>query len=341
MWVDTADLPTNAGHPFFERLNRVLEEAGFDAFVEELCAAFYAARMGRPSLRPGRYFRLLLIGYFEGLSSERGIAWRVADSLSLRSFLDLDVTEAAPDHSTLSRTRRLIDVETHVSVFTWVLERLVDAGLVRGKTVGIDATTLEANAAMRSIERRDTGESYEAFVRSLAEASGVETPTRADLARFDRSRKNKKTSNKEWKSPQDPDAKIAKMKDGRTHLAHKAEHGVDMDTGAIVSVTVQDASDGDTATLPETLIGGGCSHARRVVSAASSKVTSWPSDDSIGCCPGSTCGAWRPSANPSTAGSCTRWRRAASTGSGTAWWSRSCRAGSCGTMTCCVWPTSR
>ena len=185
MWVTTADLPTNAGHPFFERLNRVLEEAGFDAFVEELCAAFYAARMGRPSLRPGRYFRLLLIGYFEGLSSERGIAWRVADSLSLRSFLDLDVTEAAPDHSTLSRTRRLIDVETHVSVFTWVLERLVDAGLVRGKTVGIDATTLEANAAMRSIERRDTGESYEAFVRSLAEASGVETPTRADLARFD------------------------------------------------------------------------------------------------------------------------------------------------------------
>ena len=157
MWVDTADLPTSDGHPFFERLNRVLEEAGFDAFVEGLCAAFYAARMGRPSLRPGRYFRLLVIGYFEGLSSEWGIAWRVADSLSLRSFLDLDVTEAAPDHSTLSRTRRLIDVETHVAVFTWVLERLADAGLVRGKTVGIDATTLEANAAMRSIERRGHG----------------------------------------------------------------------------------------------------------------------------------------------------------------------------------------
>ena len=254
MWVDTADLPTSDGHPFFEGVNRALEGAGFDAFVEGLCAAFYAARMGRPSLRPGRYFRLLFIGYFEGLSSERGIAWRVADSLSLRSFLDLAVTEAAPGHSTLSRTRRLIDLETHVAVFTWVLERLADAGLVRGKTVGIDATTLEANAAMRSIERRDTGESYEAFVRSLAEASGVETPTRADLARFDRSRKNKKTSNKEWKSPQDPDAKIAKMKDGRTHLAHKAEHGVDLETGAIVSVTVQDASDGDSATLPETLL---------------------------------------------------------------------------------------
>ena len=164
------------------------------------------------------------------------------------------MTERSPDHSTLSRTRRLIDVETHEAVFTWVLERLAEAGLVAGKTVGIDATTLEANAAMRSIERRDTGESHEAFIRRLAEASGVETPTRADLARFDRSRKNKTTSNREWKSPQDPDAKIAKMKDGRTHLAHKAEHGVDMDTGAIVSVTVQDASDGDAATLPETLI---------------------------------------------------------------------------------------
>ena len=253
MWVTTADLPTSAGHPFFERLNRVLEEAGFDAFVEGLCAVFYASRLGRPSLRPGRYFRLLFIGYFEGLSSERGIAWRVADSLSLRAFLDLDVTEAPPNHSTLSRTRRLIDVETHVAVFTWVLERLAGAGLVQGKTVGVDATTLEANAAMRSIERRDTGESYEAFVRQLAKASGIETPTRAELARFDRSRKDRKTSNKEWQSPQDTDAKIAKMKDGRTHLAHKAEHGIDLETGAILSVTVQEASEGDSATLPETL----------------------------------------------------------------------------------------
>ena len=253
MWVNTEDLPTSDGHPFFARLNRILEESGFDAFVEGLCEAFYACRLGRPSLRPGRYFRLLFIGYFEGVSSERGIAWRVADSLSLRSFLDLDVTDAAPDHSTLSRTRRRIDVETHEAVFTWVLERVAEAGLVRGKTVGIDATTLEVNAAMRSIERRDTGESHEAFVRRLAEASGIATPTRAELARFDRSRKDKKTSNKEWQSPQDPDAKVAKMKDGRTHLAHKVEHGVDMDTGAIVAVTVQDASAGDTATLPETL----------------------------------------------------------------------------------------
>ena len=253
MWVTVEDLPKSAGHPFFERLNRILEKSRFDAFVEGLCAVFYAERMGRPSLRPGRYFRLLFIGYFEGLSSERAIAWRVADSLSLRAFLDLDVTEATPNHSTLSRTRRLIDVETHAAVFTWVLERLSEAGLVKGKTIGVDATTLEANAAMRSIERRDTGDSYDAFVRGLAEASGIATPTRAELARFDRSRKGRKTSNEEWTSPQDPDAKIAKMKDGRTHLAHKAEHGVDLETGALLSVTVQDASEGDTATLPETL----------------------------------------------------------------------------------------
>ena len=232
MWVNTEELPKSDGHPFFERLNRILNESGFDAFVEEKCAPFYAERLGRPSLRPGRYFRLLFIGYFEGLSSERGIAWRVRDSLSLRSFLDLDLTEAAPDHSTLSRTRRRIDEETHEDVFRWVLERVAEAGLVRGKTIGVDATTLEANAAMRSIERRDTGESHEAFVRRLAEASGIATPTRAELARFDRSRKDKTASNKDWRSPQDPDAKIAKMKDGRTHLAHKVEHGVDMDTGA-------------------------------------------------------------------------------------------------------------
>ena len=223
MWVNTEDLQTSSGHPFFERLNRILAESGFDAFVEGLCAAFYADRLGRPSLRPGRYFRLLLIGYFEGLSSERGIAWRVADSWSLRSFLDLDVMESVPDHSTLSRTRRRIDVETHVAVFTWVLEQQAEAGLVKGKTVGVDATTLEANAAMRSIERRDTGESYEAFVRRLAEASGIETPTRAELARFDRSRKNKKTSNEQWQSPQDPDLANWTRGDRRARFEQTAE----------------------------------------------------------------------------------------------------------------------
>ena len=253
MWVATADLPKSAGHPFYARLNRVLDDAGFDTFVEAQCAPFYADGIGRPSLAPGRYARLLLLGYFEGLDSERAIAWRAADSLSIRQFLDFALHEAPPDHSTLSRTRRLIDVETHQAVFTWVLQRLADAHLVEGHTIGIDATTLEANAAMRSIVRRDTGDAYEAWLTRLAEASGIATPTRAELARFDRKRK-KKGSNEDWTNPHDPDAKITKMKDGRTHLAHTAEHAVDLETGAIVGVTVQDADAGDTTTMVETLI---------------------------------------------------------------------------------------
>ena len=253
MWVATADLPTSAGHPFYARLNRVLDDAGFDTFVEAQCAQFYADGIGRPSLAPGRYFRLLLLGYFEGLDSERAIAWRAADSLSIRQFLDFALHEASPDHSTLSRTRRLIDVETHQAVFTWVLQRLADAYLVEGRTIGIDATTLEANAAMRSIVRRDTGDAYEAWLTRLAEASGIATPTRAELARFDRKR-TKKGSNDDWTHPEDPDAKITKMKDGRTHLAHKAEQAVDLETGAIVGLTVQDADAGDTTAMIETLI---------------------------------------------------------------------------------------
>ena len=254
MWVATADLPQGGGHPFYERLNQILSTSGFDAFVEDLCAGFYA-RMGRPSLAPGRYFQLLLVGYFEGLDSERAIAWRSADSLSLRSFLRLAPPASPPDHSTISRTRRLLSLETHEAVFTWVLQQLADAGLVRGKTVGVDATTLEANAALRSIVRRDTGEDYTAFLTRLAEASGIATPTRAELARFDKSRKKrKKTSNGDWTHPHDPDARVTKMKDGRTHLAHKAEHAVDMETGAVVGVTVQAADTGDTTSMVETLI---------------------------------------------------------------------------------------
>ena len=253
LWVATAELPKSAGHPFYTRLNGLLDADDFDGFVEGQCARFYAPVMGRPSLAPGRYFRLLLIGYFEGLDAERGIAWRATDSLALRSFLRLALDEAAPDHSTISRTRRLIDLETHRAVFTWVQQRLVAAGLLKGKTVAVDATTLEANAAMRSIVRRDTGESYQEFLTALAQASGIATPTRAELARLDRKRK-KKTSNEDWKYPGDPDAKIAKMKDGRTHLAYKAEHAVDLETGALVAVTLQDADQGDTTTIIGTAI---------------------------------------------------------------------------------------
>jgi transposase len=251
LWVAMSDLPASPGHPFYARLTAVLEAHDFDRFVEDLCRRFYAPVIGRPSLTPGRYFRLLLVGYFEGIDAERGIAWRATDSLAIRTFLRLPLDEAPPDHSTISRTRRLIDLETHRAVFTWVQQRLVESGLLKGKTVAIDATTLEANAAMRSIVRRDTGEGYQAFLTGLAKASGIETPTRDDLARLDRKRK-KKTSNTDWTSPSDPDAKVTKMKDGRTHLAHKAEHAIDLETGAIVAVTLQGADAGDTTTIVET-----------------------------------------------------------------------------------------
>ena len=251
LWVATSDLPASPGHPFYTKLNAILDAEGFDRFAEDQCRRFYAPTMGRPSLEPGRYFRLLLVGYFEGLDAERGIAWRAADSLAVRRFVRLGIEEAAPDHSTISRTRRLIDVDTHRAIFTWIQQRLVAAGLLKGRTIAIDATTLEANAAMRSIVRRDTGESYQAFLTRLAETSGIKTPTREALARLDRKRK-KKTSNTDWTNPHDPDAKITKMKDGRTHLAHKAEHAVDLETGAIVAVTVQGADQGDTTTLGET-----------------------------------------------------------------------------------------
>ena len=252
LWIAHTELPRTVAHPFYEQLNRLLEERGFDDFVEGQCARFYAERMGRPSLVPGRYFRLLLIGYFEGIDGERGIAWRAADSLGLRSFVGVGLSEMPPDHSTISRTRRLIAVETHQAVFRWVLELLAEKGLLKGKTVGIDATTLEANAALRSIVRRDTGEGYEEFLRGLAEESGIATPTREQLAKLDRKRA-KKGSNEDWVNPHDPEAGITKMKDGRTHLAYKAEHAVDLDTGAVVAVTVATGDAGDAETILETL----------------------------------------------------------------------------------------
>jgi len=256
LWIPTSALARPASHPFYERLNELLARRGFDQFVEGKCRRFYAARMGRPGLAPGIYFRLLLVGYFEGIDSERGMAWRCGDSLAIRAFVGIPLDESAPDHSTISRTRRLVDLETHREVFAWILGLLADAGLVKGKRIGIDATTLEANAALRSIVRRDNGETYEEFLKGLAQQSGIATPTREDLARVDRKRK-KKGSNEDWVNPHDPDARITKMKDGCTHLAHKAEHAVDMDTGAVVAVTLQEANLGDTTTVKETLAEAG------------------------------------------------------------------------------------
>src|SRR5476649_1014866 len=200
LWIATNELPATGGHPFYQRLNQVLDTHGFDAFAEARCAPFYATTIGRPSLTPGTYFRLLLIGDGEGIDSERGIAWRTADSLALRGFLGLGLEEVPPEHSTISRTRRLIDLETHRAVFTWILQVLAMADLIKGKTIGIDATTLEANAALRSIVRRDSGETYQEFLTRLAQESGIETPTREDLVKLDKKRKHK-ASNDDWENP--------------------------------------------------------------------------------------------------------------------------------------------
>ena len=250
------ELPTAPGHPFYKRLNEVLDNARFDPFCETNCASFYHNKLGRPSLPPGQYFRVMMIGFFEGLDSERGIAWRLADSLTLRQFLSIGLDEKTPDHVTISRTRRLIDGETHQRIFTWVLERLAQGGLVKGKTIGVDSTTLEANAAMKSIVRRDTGESYMAYLKRLAEAEGIEAKDAAALLRIDRKRK-KKTSNEDWGSPSDSEAEITKLKDGRTALAYKAENAVDMETGAIVAVTTHSGAAADTTTVQETVIEAG------------------------------------------------------------------------------------
>jgi transposase len=252
LWVSASEMPKAASHPFYAKVNEILEQRKLDRRLEHLCKRFYKPVFGRPSMAPGVYFRLLLIGFFEGIDSERGIAWRVADSLSLREFLGCSLTEQTPDHSTISRTRRLLPVETHKAVFRWFVRVLGEEGLIEGQTIAIDATTLEANAAMRSIRRRDDGRRYEEYLKDLAKAEGLENPTREQLARMDRKRK-KKASNQEWMSPSDTDARIAKMKDGRTHLAHKAEHAVDLSSGAVVAVTLQAADLGDTTTIQQTL----------------------------------------------------------------------------------------
>ena len=248
MFIAVSDLPAAAGHPFYEKLNQALRAMDFDRRVEELCRKFYEESVGRPGIPPGVYFRMLLIGYFEGIDSERGIAWRVADSLSLRRFLGLDLQEATPDHSSLSRIRWRLDPDTHAAVFRMILLALQEAGLIKGQTIGVDATTLEANAALRSIVRRDTGQSYQDYLEQLAQNAGIAHPTRSDLAKLDRHRKGK-GSNTEWEHPHDPDARIAKMKDGRTHLAHKAEHVVDLETGALLGVSLHEADQGDTQTV--------------------------------------------------------------------------------------------
>lgn len=251
-WIATGDLPKSAGHPFYQRLEQLLVEGDFDGHVETLCEDYYAEG-GRPSIPPGRYFRMLFVGYFEGIDSQRGIAWRCSDSLSLRDFLGLEPRQSCPDHSSLTKIRQRLPLEIHEQVFTFVLELAARQGLLRGRTVAVDATTLEANAAMKSIVRKETGEDWKAYLRRLAEEAGIEDPTDEDLRRFDKKRKDKKVSNQEWQSLSDPDSRIVKMKDGRTHLAYKAEHVVDLDTDLVLTAEVYPATEADGETILKSL----------------------------------------------------------------------------------------
>ena len=255
MWVATTDLPKSHGHVFYRKLNQVLAEAEFDQTVETLCQPYYHDYIGRPGIPPGVYFRMLLVGYFEGIGSQRGIAWRCGDSLSLREFLGVPLTEDTPDHSSLTRVRDRLPLEVHTDVFQGVLKLAAEKGLLNGKTVAVDSTTLEANAAMKTIVRRDTGEDWNDYLRRLLqEQEGVENPTEEELRRFDRQRKDKRVSNEEWMSPTDPDSRIAKMKNGQTHLAYKAEHVIDLETELVLAAPIYHADAGDADTLVDSVM---------------------------------------------------------------------------------------
>lgn len=255
-WVATQQLPVSPGHVFYRKLNELLAEAGFDEWIETLCEPYYSKR-GRHSIPPGVYFRMLLVGYFEGIGSQRGIAWRCSDSLSIRKFLGIPSTEESPDHSSLTVIRERLPTEVHNAAFAWVLRLAREKNLLDGKTIGVDSTPLEANAAMKSIVRRDTGENWQEYVTGLMRETGAvgpeQTPTIEEIKRFDKARTGKKVSNDDWESPTDPDSRITKMKDGTTHLAYKAEHAVDLKTSLIVAAEIYHADQGDAQTLEDTV----------------------------------------------------------------------------------------
>jgi transposase len=260
LFIATDRLVPSAGHPFYQKLNALLAEADFDRWIERRCVGYYEQqeKRGQPSLPPGVYFRMLLVGYFEGIDSQRGIAWRCADSLSLRQFLGMPLDDSTPDHSTLTKTRKRLPAEVFEEVFQFVLGIAEAKKLIAGQTVGVDSTTLEANAAMKSIVRRDTGEDWKEYVTRLMREGGVigpeEKPPDEAIRRFDKKRKNKTVSNKEWQSSTDADARIAQMKDGTTHLAYKAEHVVDLESDLVLAAEIRPADHADTATLVDSVV---------------------------------------------------------------------------------------
>lgn len=257
LFVSADRLPRSPCHVFYRKLNDLLAEAAFDAWLERLCRPYYADGIGRESIPPGTYFRMLLVGYFEGIGSQRGIAWRCSDSLSLRDFLAVPPGQQSPDHSSLSKIRDRLPLQLHLDVLARILKLADEKKLLKGKSVAVDSTTLEADAAMKSIVRRDNGDDWKQYVTRLMQEQGVvakdQQPTDEELRRYDKNRKNKKVSNEEWVSPTDPDSRIARMKDGTTHLAYKAEHVVDLDTNLILAAEVYHANQSDQQTLEDSL----------------------------------------------------------------------------------------
>src|SRR5262245_927239 len=253
IWVTTSSLPKSPGHPFYRKLNELLREIDFDRKVEAICAPYYA-EIGRPSIPPGIYFRMLVIGYFEGLDSQRAIAWRCKDSLSVREFLGLALDQEGPDHSSLTLIRQRLPLEVHQEVFGLILSLACKHRLLDGKSVGVDSTLIEANAAMKSIVRREGGDDWKTYVKELAAESGIKEPSAEDARRVDRARSDKKVSNADWQSPSDPDSRIARMKDGRMRLAYKPEHVIDLKTDLVLAAEVYRADQSDADTMIDTLV---------------------------------------------------------------------------------------
>lgn len=252
LWVATSEIVTTPANAFLERLNTALAALNFGDSVRALCAPFYqmdASKGGRPGIDPEVYFKMLLVGFFEGLPSERGIAARCADSLSIRQFLGYSLCEATPDHSSFTVIRQRLGEQVYRQVFDLVLVGLETHKLLKGRNVGIDASTMEANASKKKLQNRLSGQDYLEYVKGLAAEAGIDPENAAAVRNFDRKRPGRKTSNKDWSNPHDPDAKIGKTKRGASRMIYKPEHIVDLETGAILDADVRPGDEADTDDL--------------------------------------------------------------------------------------------
>ncbi|MBK9249133.1 MAG: transposase [Ignavibacteria bacterium] len=238
-WISTDELQVKPQISFYTKLNEVLDSIDLGNKIRTLCEPYYSEKSNcRPPIDPEIYFKMLMVGFFENITSERGIASRCADSLSIRAFLGYSLIESTPNHSTLSIIRHRLPATIFDGLFTIILKGLISKGLVKGKNIAWDSSIIEANASLRSLQNRMTEESYAEYIQKLAKESGINPDDKAAVARFDRTRKDRKTSNKDWHNPHDPDAKVGQTKDGATDMVYKPEHAVDLDTGAIVDADI-------------------------------------------------------------------------------------------------------